>query len=64
MHNHPHHHPGTGKLLTWSFVATALFVVIEVIAGLRAGSLALLSDAGHNFTDALALILAAFASTL
>ncbi len=28
-------------------------------AGLRSGSLALLSDAGHNFTDALALLLAA-----
>ncbi len=61
---HHHHHPGTGKVLTWSFVATLVFVVIEVIAGVRAGSLALLSDAGHNFTDALALILAAFASSL
>lgn len=51
-------------MLTWSSVATLIFVVIEVIAGVRAGSLALLSDAGHNFTDALALILAAFASSL
>jgi cobalt-zinc-cadmium efflux system protein len=30
-----------------------------VIAGVHAGSLALISDAGHNFTDALALVLAA-----
>lgn len=30
-----------------------------MFAGLRAGSLALLSDAGHNFTDAVALLLAA-----
>jgi cobalt-zinc-cadmium efflux system protein len=30
-----------------------------VYAGFRSGSLALLSDAGHNFTDALALLLAA-----
>jgi cobalt-zinc-cadmium efflux system protein len=37
------------------------FVLVEVIFGLRANSLALLSDAGHNFTDALALILAAIA---
>ena len=38
-----------------------LFVVVEVIAGIRAHSLALLADAGHNFTDALALVLAAIA---
>ena len=37
---------------------TFLFVVLEVVAGLRAHSLALLSDAGHNFTDAGALLLA------
>jgi cobalt-zinc-cadmium efflux system protein len=35
-----------------------LFVTVEIAAGLHAGSLALLSDAGHNFTDALALLLA------
>jgi len=39
-------------------VATCTFVVIEIVAGVRAHSLALLSDAGHNFTDALALGLA------
>jgi cobalt-zinc-cadmium efflux system protein len=33
-------------------------VLVEVVAGLKAHSLALLSDAGHNFTDALALGLA------
>ena len=44
----------------WSLAGTILFVVLEVVAGLRAHSLALLSDAGHNFTDALALGLAAF----
>ena len=54
---HVHHH-GTGRILKWSFFATNAFVAIEVIAGIRAGSLALISDAGHNFTDALALVLA------
>ncbi len=38
--------------------ATFLFVFVEVAAGFRAHSLALLSDAGHNFTDAGALLLA------
>lgn len=39
-------------------MATTLFVVVELVAGFQAHSLALLSDAGHNFTDALALALA------
>lgn len=56
-----HHQRDTGRVLTWSLAITVLFVVVEAAAGLRAHSLALLSDAGHNFTDALALLLAAFA---
>src|SRR6202162_6608609 len=58
MHHHGHEQT-TGQILKWSFLATILFVVVEVIAGMRAGSLALISDAGHNFTDALSLVLAA-----
>lgn len=42
-----------------SLVATLAFTAFEVYAGFRATSLALLSDAGHNFTDAVALLLAA-----
>lgn len=52
--------PATGKVLSWSLLATILFVAIEVVVGFRAHSLALLSDAGHNATDALALLLAWF----
>lgn len=57
MHVH-HHGAKSGAVLVWSLVATAAFVALEVWAGFRAGSLALLSDAGHNATDALALLLA------
>jgi cobalt-zinc-cadmium efflux system protein len=57
LHHHGHHH-GTASILKWSFFATILFVVVEAVAGFRSGSLALVSDAGHNFTDALALVLA------
>ena len=63
MHSHSHAHdynPRTGNVLRWSTVATLLFVGIEIFAGFRAHSLALISDAGHNFTDALALLLAWF----
>jgi cobalt-zinc-cadmium efflux system protein len=35
-------------------------VAVEIFAGIQAHSLALVSDAGHNFTDALALLLAWF----
>jgi cobalt-zinc-cadmium efflux system protein len=57
LHHHGHQ-PGTGTILKWSFVATVVFVVVEAVAGFRSGSLALVSDAGHNLTDALSLVLA------
>jgi cobalt-zinc-cadmium efflux system protein len=63
VHGHAHAHShgiANGRVLTWSLAATVAFVVIEVAAGFQAGSLALISDAGHNFTDALALLLAWF----
>ncbi len=56
---HHHHHHGTGWVLRFSLVATLAFVILEIVFGLKAHSLSLLSDAGHNFTDALALLLAA-----
>ena len=42
-----------------SLGATLAFVLIEAVAGFRSNSLALISDAGHNFTDAFAILLAA-----
>ena len=57
---HTHHHgaAAAGKRLAWSTFITLGFVIGEAIAGYLAHSLALLSDAGHNFADALALIIA------
>ena len=43
---------------------TLAFVVIEAIAGWRAHSLALVSDAGHNFADAAALGLSWYAMVI
>jgi cobalt-zinc-cadmium efflux system protein len=40
-----------------SLVITLVFVVVEIITGIMANSLALLTDAAHNFTDVLALAL-------
>ena len=53
--------PAVWKALTWALVLTGAFGVVEAIGGWLAGSLALLSDAGHMFTDTAALGLALFA---
>lgn len=58
-HHHDHGAHATGWILWISLLATLAFTAFEVYAGFRSQSLALLSDAGHNFTDALALLLAA-----
>jgi cobalt-zinc-cadmium efflux system protein len=52
------HGPRTGRVLIGSLALTVAFVVGETIAGLRSHSLALVSDAGHNLTDAIGLVLA------
>jgi cobalt-zinc-cadmium efflux system protein len=66
---HGHHHHGalrdlSRQSLVLALGLTALFLVVEVVAGLMSGSLALLSDAGHMLTDAGALGLAVWAQTL
>ncbi len=61
-HQHSdHHHPShsAGRALFIALALNSAFVVVEAIAGWRADSLALLSDAGHNLTDVFALMLAA-----
>jgi cobalt-zinc-cadmium efflux system protein len=47
----------TARVLRLSLVVTALYIVLLVVAGIRAHSLALLSEAGHNLSDFLALLL-------
>jgi cobalt-zinc-cadmium efflux system protein len=65
-HQHPHVPQPAGddgrmkRVLIVSLILTLGFVIFEAAAGFSARSLALLSDAGHNFTDAFALLLAAF----
>jgi cobalt-zinc-cadmium efflux system protein len=47
----------TQSVLRISLIATLLYVVVTFVTGLRAHSLALLSEAGHNVSDFLALLL-------
>jgi cobalt-zinc-cadmium efflux system protein len=51
----------TWRVLCVSLFVTAAYIVVLVVAGLRAHSLALLSEAGHNFTDFVALSLSLIA---
>ena len=47
----------TSRVLRVSLVVTAAYIVLLVVAGIRARSLALLSEAGHNLSDFFALLL-------
>ncbi len=61
---HQHHLQPVGKVtgrLLMALAVIVVFMVIEVVGGLISGSLALLADATHMLTDALALGLAASA---
>ncbi|MFB3917995.1 MAG: cation diffusion facilitator family transporter [Terriglobales bacterium] len=51
----------TSKVLRISLIVTLIYIALLVIAGIKAGSLALLSEAGHNVSDFLALALSLFA---
>ena len=60
MHVHAANDSKTGRtqsVLRFSLVATLAYVALTFVAGLRAHSLALLSEAGHNVSDFLALLL-------
>jgi cobalt-zinc-cadmium efflux system protein len=55
-HSHDHGSALTGRRLVLSILITIIFVLGEAITGYFSHSLALMSDAGHNFADALALV--------
>jgi cobalt-zinc-cadmium efflux system protein len=63
--HHDHHAHGSGvNRLAWAVGLTAGYGLIELLSGWWFGSLALVSDAGHMFSDALALALAWLAAWL
>lgn len=57
-HDHDHTRSAPSRALAIAFLLTAGFMIVEVVGGLLANSLALLSDAGHMLSDAGALALA------
>ncbi|MGC2402409.1 MAG: cation diffusion facilitator family transporter [Acidobacteriaceae bacterium] len=57
MHMHGGGSEKTKSILRISLLATLAYVALTFIAGMRAHSLALISEAGHNVSDFLALLL-------
>lgn len=63
----PHHHPPRSRrkpAFMAALTITLAYAMVELAGGIWSGSLALMSDAGHMFSDALALGLAAIAAWL
>jgi Co/Zn/Cd efflux system component len=57
MHGHVHAPASTSRLLRIALLLTLGYIALTVFAGIKAHSLALLSEAGHNVSDFLALLL-------
>lgn len=60
----PHQHQSSGKNLLVSIILNVVITMAQIIGGLLSGSLALISDALHNFSDVLALIFSWVANRL
>ncbi|MFD3191310.1 cation diffusion facilitator family transporter [Sedimentitalea sp. HM32M-2] len=61
-HHHHHIDPDAGDArVAWAVAVNMGLTLAQVVGGLLSGSLALIADALHNFSDAVALIIAFFA---
>jgi len=63
-HNHNHNIDNYNKPIIIGIALNVLFIVIEIFYGLISNSVALISDAGHNFSDVISLVLALIATIL
>ena len=64
MSEHHHHHDVSGKNLFITIILNIIITLSQIVGGIISGSLALLSDAMHNFSDVLALLIAYGANRL
>ena len=62
--SHHHHHETSGRNLAFTILLNVGITVAQVIGGIISGSMSLLSDAAHNFSDVLALIISWVAKRL
>ncbi|WP_163847660.1 cation diffusion facilitator family transporter [Pseudooceanicola aestuarii] len=62
-HAHHHHHPDPAALegdarVGWAVAVNIALTLVQIVAGVLSGSLALIADAVHNLSDALSLVIA------
>ena len=63
-HVHIHKHEVKGKNLFFSIILNVIITLAQIIGGIISGSLALISDALHNFSDVLSLVFSLVAHKL
>lgn len=63
-HDHSHSSNNYNRAFSIGISLNVIFVIIETSYGIKAGSLALIADAGHNLSDVLGLLLAWGATAL
>lgn len=63
-HSHNHHNKVSEKKLFWVILLNFGITLVEIVGGLVSGSLSLISDALHNFSDAIAVIISYIAIKL
>lgn len=63
-HSHHHHHDLKGRNLIISIFLNIIITASQVVGGILSGSLSLLSDALHNFTDVISLVISYAANRL
>ncbi len=63
-HAHSHHRPTSGRRLFLTMMLNFVITAAEIIGGILSGSLALISDALHNFSDGIAIIISYIAILL
>jgi cobalt-zinc-cadmium efflux system protein len=57
-HHHSHSHGGSIERMSWAFALNLGFAIIELVGGVMTNSVAIMSDALHDFGDALAMVIA------
>lgn len=62
-HDHDHHHPQIegDRRVAMAVGVNILLTLVQIVAGVFSGSLALIADAVHNLSDAMSLVIAFFA---
>jgi len=63
-HEHNHHHQISGRNLGITILLNIIITIAQVFGGILSGSVALLTDALHNFSDVISLVLSWFTNRL